>query len=48
MVRFVDLLTEHREIRDALDDAVGRVLDSSRFVLDEEVTAFEEEFVTYC
>jgi len=48
VVPFVDLLTEHREIRDALDDAVRRVLDSSRFVLDEEVSAFEEEFATYC
>jgi dTDP-4-amino-4,6-dideoxygalactose transaminase len=48
VVPFVDLPTEHWEIREALDEAVRRVLDSSRFVLDEEVRAFEEEFATYC
>jgi dTDP-3-amino-3,4,6-trideoxy-alpha-D-glucose transaminase len=35
-------------LRGELDAAIARVLDSTRFILGPEVTAFEEEFAAYC
>jgi dTDP-3-amino-3,4,6-trideoxy-alpha-D-glucose transaminase len=43
-VPFVDLGREGAAIRAELDAAIGRVLDSGRFLLGEEGRAFEEEF----
>ena len=43
-VPFVDLRREGEAIRAELDAAIGRVLDSGRFLLGEEGRAFEEEF----
>ena len=42
-VPMVDLAGEYREIKDEIDEAVHRVLESGHFILGEEVEAFEEE-----
>lgn len=47
-VPFVDLAPAHSEVRAELDEAYARVLSSGRFVLENEVDAFEEEFAAYC
>jgi dTDP-4-amino-4,6-dideoxygalactose transaminase len=47
-VPFVDLAMQHELIEEELDDAVRRVVQSSRFVLGPEVEAFEAEFASFC
>ncbi len=47
MIPFIDLNAEHETIRDELHEAVSRVLDSTHFILGEEVAAFEAEFSAY-
>jgi dTDP-4-amino-4,6-dideoxygalactose transaminase len=47
-VPFVDLQAQYRSIRDEIDFAVRRVLESGRFVQGEEVESFENEFAEYC
>jgi dTDP-4-amino-4,6-dideoxygalactose transaminase len=47
-VRFLDLRAPYEELREELDDAVGRVLASGWYVLGEEVASFEHEFAAYC
>jgi len=39
---------QYRSIKPEIDAAVLRVLDSSQFILGEEVVAFEKEFAAYC
>jgi dTDP-4-amino-4,6-dideoxygalactose transaminase len=46
-VSFFDLRREVAEMRPEGDAAIGRVLDSGRFVLGDEVAAFEHEFRKY-
>jgi len=46
-VAFLDLSRQHRALRPALDDALGRVVSRARFVLGAEVEAFEDEFARY-
>ena len=48
MIPLVDLQAQYASIKDEIDTAVLRVLDSGRFALGPEVTAFEEEFAAYC
>jgi dTDP-4-amino-4,6-dideoxygalactose transaminase len=48
LIRFVDLAAQHREIREELNVAVSRVIDSGQFVLGPEVEAFEGEFAGDC
>ena len=48
MIPFVELKAQYFSIKDAIDAAIARVLESSQFVLGEEVAAFEEEFAAYC
>ncbi len=48
MIRFSNLQFEHAEIRDDLDRAISRVIDSGRFVLGPEVERFERAFADYC
>ncbi len=48
MIPFLDLPSEYRELRPAIDAAIARVIDSGQFVLGPEVSAFEEEFAAYC
>ncbi|MGU3480042.1 DegT/DnrJ/EryC1/StrS family aminotransferase [Methylobacterium sp. D48H] len=47
-VPFLDLSRTHDTIRAELDAAWHQVLDRSRYVLGEEVEAFESEFAAYC
>jgi dTDP-4-amino-4,6-dideoxygalactose transaminase len=47
-VLFNDIRASHDSIARDLDDAVRRVLRSSRFILGREVESFEEEFAAYC
>ncbi len=44
MIPLVDLTAQYRVIEPEIRAAVSRVLESSRFVLGEDVTAFEQEF----
>jgi dTDP-4-amino-4,6-dideoxygalactose transaminase len=48
VIPFVDLAAQHSGIREEIESAIGRVLDSSTFVLGDEVARFEEEFAAYC
>ncbi len=48
MIPYVDLKAQYRSIKDEIDAAVIRVLESTQFVLGEEVAAFEREFAGYC
>jgi len=43
-----DLTRQYAEIRDELDCALASVLASGRFILGENVAAFEREFAAYC
>jgi len=47
-IRFLDLVAIHASIRDELDDAYRRVMESGQYVLEREVEAFEREFADYC
>jgi dTDP-4-amino-4,6-dideoxygalactose transaminase len=42
------LKAQYRSIKPEIDAAIARVLESSQFVLGEEVAAFEVEFAAYC
>jgi dTDP-4-amino-4,6-dideoxygalactose transaminase len=46
-VPMIDLQTEYHEIREEIDDAVHRVLESGHFILGQEVDAFEREVASY-
>jgi dTDP-4-amino-4,6-dideoxygalactose transaminase len=48
MVPFVDLPAEYRSIKSDVDAAIAHVLETSQFVLGEEVEAFEREFAALC
>jgi dTDP-4-amino-4,6-dideoxygalactose transaminase len=47
-VPFFEARSTYLELRDELDRAYGRVMESGRYILGEEVAAFEEEFAQYC
>jgi len=47
-VPFLDLTRGYRRIRDEMLAAVERTLERGRYILDEEVAAFEREFADYC
>jgi dTDP-3-amino-3,4,6-trideoxy-alpha-D-glucose transaminase len=47
-VPLFDTSTPLEELRDELRAAVARVLDSERYILGPEVSAFEREFASYC
>jgi dTDP-4-amino-4,6-dideoxygalactose transaminase/acetyltransferase-like isoleucine patch superfamily enzyme len=47
-VPFVDLKAQYQSIKADIQQALNRVLDSSAFILGEEVAAFEQEFAAYC
>ena len=48
MTPFLDLRSATEEVRAEIDEAVGRVLDSGRYILGPEVEAFEREFAAHC
>ncbi len=47
-VPFVDLRSEHRVLRDELNEAIQQVLERSDFALGKDVSLFEEEFARFC
>jgi dTDP-4-amino-4,6-dideoxygalactose transaminase len=47
-VPFLDVGASYRELRRELDEAYAKVMNSGRFVLGDEVEAFEAEFASYC
>jgi dTDP-4-amino-4,6-dideoxygalactose transaminase len=48
VIPYADLRSQYRSIKPEIDEAVLRVLDSTQFILGEEVAAFEREFAAYC
>ncbi len=48
MIPFVDLKAQYISIKDEINTAVAGVLESTQFILGNEVKAFEEEFAHYC
>ena len=46
-VPFLDLKAQYRSIKPEIDAAIQKVLDSTQFVLGDEVAAFEREFAEY-
>ena len=48
VIPYADLRSQYRSIKPEIDAAVLRVLDSTQFILGEEVVAFEREFAAYC
>lgn len=47
-IPFLDLKAPYLELKDEIDDAYRRVMESGWFILGEEVEAFESEFASYC
>ena len=47
-VPYVDLKAQYYAIKSEIDAAIARVLESSQFVLGEEVAGFEHDFAAYC
>jgi dTDP-4-amino-4,6-dideoxygalactose transaminase len=48
MIPVVDLKAQYRSIKPEVDAAVLAVLESTQFILGEEVAAFEREFAAFC
>lgn len=48
MVKFLDLKATYTELKDNLDAAYTRVMESGWYILGQEVEAFEKEWATYC
>lgn len=48
MIPFVDLKAQYISIKDEINTAILKVLESTQFILGSEVNAFEEEFADYC
>lgn len=48
MIPFLDLKASYLELKEELDAAYYRVMDSGWYVLGSEVEAFEQEFAAYC
>jgi dTDP-4-amino-4,6-dideoxygalactose transaminase len=48
MIPIIDLKRQYDAIKNEIDAAISRVLTRGRFILDEEVSAFEREFAAYC
>ncbi len=47
-VPYLDLKAQYRSIKEEIDAAIGKVLDSCQFVLGPEVSEFEKDFAAYC
>ena len=48
MIPFLDLKSPYLELKNELDDAYQRVMESGWYILGKEVDAFESEFAAYC
>jgi len=47
-IPFVDLKRQYKSIKDEINAKINEVLESTQFILGENVRAFEEEFARYC
>jgi len=47
-IPLVDLRIQYLSIKDEIDKAIQRVIDSTDFIMSDEVRLFEEEFARYC
>jgi len=47
-VPFLDLKAQYHSIKPEIDAAIAKILETSQFVLGEEVAGFEREFAAYC
>ena len=48
MIPFLDLKAQYASIKPEIDGAIMKILESSQFVLGEEVAGFERDFAAYC
>src|SRR4051812_5095839 len=48
MIPFLDLKAQYKSIKSEIDSAVLGVLETTQFVLGDQVAAFEREFARYC
>lgn len=48
MIPFVDLKAQYESIKEEIQAAIAGVLETSQFILGNEVKTFEEEFACYC
>ena len=48
MIPFLDLKAQYASIKPEIDAAIMKILESSQFVLGEEVAGFERDFAEYC
>ena len=48
MIQFLDLKAPHVELREEINAAIARVVDSGWYILGPEVDAFESEYAAYC
>ena len=48
MIPFLDLRAQYHSIKPEIDEAVLNVLESTQYVLGEQVAGFEKEFAAYC
>jgi dTDP-4-amino-4,6-dideoxygalactose transaminase len=48
VIPFIDLKAQYLSIKEEIDTAILKVLDSTQFILGREVAAFESEFAAYC
>jgi dTDP-4-amino-4,6-dideoxygalactose transaminase len=48
VVKFLDLKAAYLELKNEIDEAVARVLDSGWYLLGRELEGFESEFASYC
>ena len=48
MIPFLDLKAPYIELKEELDDAINRVLNSGWYIGGSETEAFEHEYATYC
>jgi dTDP-4-amino-4,6-dideoxygalactose transaminase len=48
MIPFVDLKAQYDSIKDEIDKAIQNVLNTTSFIMGEELKKFEEEFASFC
>ncbi|MBJ7297385.1 MAG: DegT/DnrJ/EryC1/StrS family aminotransferase, partial [Dolichospermum sp.] len=48
MIPFIDLKSQYLSIKDEIHTAISQVLESTQFILGNEVAALEQEFANYC
>ena len=48
MIPFVDLKAQYDSIKDEIDEAIQNVLNTTSFIMGEELKKFEEEFAQFC